>query len=116
MPWENGGLEAPAVSVAGMTFTPAVAIGTTILGLLALVAGATRDRAGKLVVGGIMICIGLVALIGRPDTRYVVLESEHGWMMAIVGAVLVAVAMLMSVGAPQRHSYESESVGVRRWS
>ena len=114
IPWDNGGLEAPAVSVAGMTFTPTVAIGTTVLGLLALIAGTTRDRAGKLFVGGLLLCVGFVALIGQPNTRYVVLENAHGWLMVIVGAVLVVAAMLMSVGATRRHELTTDAVETHR--
>jgi hypothetical protein len=112
--WDAAGFDAPAVSVAGMTSTPAMAVGTAILGFLAMVAGATRDRASKLVMGGILVCIGIVALIARPETRYVVFEDAYGWMMAIVGAVLIVAALLMSVvGSSHRHVVDSESEYVR---
>src|SRR5438477_295171 len=50
--WDQGGLDAAPVEVASMTFTPVMAIALTVLGLLAMIAGASRDRASKIVVGG----------------------------------------------------------------
>src|SRR5689334_21468933 len=51
--WGNGGFDAAAVSSAGMTFTPAVALGTFVAGLLALIAACTYDRASKLIMGAL---------------------------------------------------------------
>jgi Ca2+/Na+ antiporter len=108
--WDRGGLDAAPVEVAGMTFTPAMAIGLTVLGLLALIAGATRDRASKIVVGALLVCIAAVAFIARPDTRYVVLDNELGWLLGAVGAVLLLAALLMSTTAPARRVVSDELV------
>jgi hypothetical protein len=42
--WVDG-LSSPPSEVLGMAFTPAVAIATTVIGLIALVAGAAADKA-----------------------------------------------------------------------
>ena len=106
--WDNGGIDAAAVEVADVTFTPVVAIAMAGAGLLALIAAATRDRATKIVVGALLIAVGVVSFVTTPDTDHVVLEDAHGWLAMIVGAVLVLAALAMSWGA--RRVVESEAV------
>lgn len=101
--WDAGGLDAAAVDVGGVAFTPVVAIATGVAGLLALLAAAMNDRTSKIVVGALLVCAGIVAFFARPDdSTRVVLEDAHGWMMVIVGAVLVLVALAMSWSASRR--------------
>jgi hypothetical protein len=106
--WGNGGIDAAAVEVADVTFTPVMAIATAGAGLLALIAAATRDRATKIVVGALLIAVGVVAFVARPDSDRVILEDAHGWLAVIVGAVLVLAALAMSWGG--RRVVESEAV------
>ncbi len=106
--WDNGGIDAAAVDVADVTFTPVMAIATAGAGLLALIAAATRDRATKIVVGALLIAVGVVAFVARPDSDQVILEDAHGWLAVMVGAVLVLAALAMSWGA--RRVVESEAV------
>ena len=49
--WSGNGFDAPAVTVADIRFTPAVAVAVLAAGVIGLIAAATRDRASKLVVG-----------------------------------------------------------------
>ncbi len=91
------GFSAPLVDVAGMMFSPGVAIATAIGGLIAVLAGAATDRASKLVVGVILVCVGIaVVIVGTAAD--IALEAAHGWMSLIVGAVLAITGMLMSTG------------------
>jgi peptidoglycan/LPS O-acetylase OafA/YrhL len=90
--WTNG-LDSAAVEVAGVGFTPEVAIGTLVLGLVALAAGASSDRASKLGVGALLACIGLAILLAGDSRADWSLESAHGWMALIVGAVLLVAGL-----------------------
>lgn len=107
--WDEGGFDAAAVDVADVTFTPVVAVAMTVVGLVALLAAAARDRGSKLVVGVLLVCVGIVAFIARPDTGRVVLEDAHGSMTIVVGAVLLLAAMAMSRRATHR-IVESDAV------
>jgi len=89
------GLDSSPVEVAGLSFTPIVAIATAGLGVLALLAGAAADRTSKLVIGAFLACVGIavpVAGDGRADWD---LESGHGWLALLVGGVLVVTGLAM---------------------
>ena len=105
--WNNGFDSAPA-DVVGMLFTPAVAIATTVLGLIALAAGAAYDRTSKLVVGAILACVGLGILIAGTSRSDWDLESGHGWLSLAVGAVLVVTGLLMRRSYSMRRTVRSE--------
>src|SRR5918994_1598909 len=75
--------------IADIAFTPVVAIAVGVAGLLALLAAATRDRTSKIVVGALLVCAGIAAFIAEPDSDRVILEDAHGWLMVVVGGVLV---------------------------
>lgn len=92
--WTNG-LDSAPVDVAGMMFTPAVAIATTVLGLIALAAGAAADRASKLTAGILLACIGLGILIAGHSRTNWKLEAGHGWLALLVGGVLIVTGLLM---------------------
>ena len=104
----DGGLDAAAVQVADVTFTPIVALAATGAGFLALIAAATTGRATKIVVGALLIAAGFVAFVATPNSDRVVLEDAHGWLAVGVGAVLVLCALAMSWGS--RRVVESEAV------
>lgn len=93
--WGDG-FDAAAVEVAGMSFTPEVAVTVAAVGLVALIAAATADRASKLVMGALLICAGIVVLVTdtvtEPDWAF---DDGIGWLAIGVGATLVAVALLM---------------------
>ena len=105
--WNNG-FDSPPVEVGGLLFTPAVAVATTVLGLFALGAGAARDRASKLVVGAILGCTGLAVLIAGSSRANWDLESGHGWLALIVGAVLVVTGLLMRHSLSTRRTVRTD--------
>ena len=86
----------------------AVAIATTVLGLIALAAGAAYDRTSKLVVGAILACVGLGILIAGTSRSDWDLESGHGWLSLAVGAVLVVTGLLMRRSYSMRRTVRSE--------
>ena len=104
--WNNGFDSAP-VDVAGMLFTPAVAIATTGVGLFALAAGASADRAVKLTVGIILGCVGLGVLLAGDSRADWDLERGHGWLAVVVGAVLIVTGLLMHNSWETRRSVRS---------
>jgi uncharacterized membrane protein HdeD (DUF308 family) len=98
--WSQG-FDAFPVEVAGMPFSPLVAIVTAVAGLLALVAGAVWDRESKLVMGGVLICVGIAVFIADTASR-ADLVDRHGWMALVVGIVLVAAGLLLRPPARRR--------------
>jgi hypothetical protein len=98
--WTDGLSSAPS-DVAGMAFTPGVAIATAVIGLIALAAGASADRASKLAIGAILVCVGAAVLLAGDNRADFDLETAHGWFALIVGAVLLLAGLLM------RHEWTS---------
>ena len=86
-----------------------MAIVTTAAGVVALLAAVARSRGSKIVVGVLLLCVGIVAFIARPDSGRVVVEDAHGWMMTITGGVLLLAALAMSWRASQR-TVDSDAV------
>ncbi len=98
----TAGLDSAPVDVAGVAFTPWVAIGTLVAALVAMIAGGSADRASKVVVGAILACAGLGIVIAGSSRADLDLESAHGWIALAVGAVLVVAGLLMRTGVSVR--------------
>ena len=93
----DAGLDAVPVTVAGLSFTPAVAFATLLIGLIAVAAAVSDDRASKLGIGALLACIGIAVLLaGRARTDFD-LQAGHGWMSLVVGLALVAAGLVMRV-------------------
>jgi uncharacterized membrane protein HdeD (DUF308 family) len=97
--WSLNGFSSPAVRVAGMTFTPWIAVATVIGGLLALSAAAAPTREPKLGLGALYVCGGLAVMIAQPTIDHVTLTYRFGVMTFLVGFVLVATGALMRTGS-----------------
>jgi hypothetical protein len=97
--WANDGFDAAAVDVAGMTFTPEVAVATAAAGVVALIAAALWDITSKLVVGGLLLVTGIVILLTGSDEVNAnwTFENGQGWLAIAVGAILVVAAILMQM-------------------
>jgi hypothetical protein len=93
----NAGLDAVPVTVAGLSFTPAVAIASVLLGLIALAAGTADDRASKLGIGALLSCIGIAVLLAGTARTDLDLQAGHGWLSLAVGLVLVGVGVAVDV-------------------
>ena len=94
MDWSGYGFNAPPYPVADMTSRPWIVVGTVVLGLLALAAAVSWDRASKLFMGAIFVAVGIAIVAGNPTVENVVLTDRMGWIAIIVGAVLAVVAVL----------------------
>ncbi len=92
--WSGHGFDAPAVTVAGMAFRPWIAVGTVVLGILALAAAASWDRESKLFIGAILVAVGIAIVAANPTVEGVVLIDRMGWMAIIVGGVLALVGLV----------------------
>ncbi len=92
----GAGLDAHAVEVLGVAFTPVVAIVTTVAALVAMAAAATPERSSKLVVGAVLACVGAAIVLASDANRANVdVERAHGWLALGVGAVLVVTGLLL---------------------
>lgn len=103
--WVDGFDMASAVEVGGMTYTPAVALGTAILGLLALFAGASWDRDSKLVMGGVLLCVG-IAILSVGGSWQIGVAEGHGWLAIVVGVVQLLAGVLVRPVRPIRRVTE----------
>lgn len=100
--WGNGAFDAAAVSSAGMTFTPVVALGTLVAGLLALVAACSWDRGSKLVMGALFVIAAIVIFAAHPSSRFVEVSDDMAWMYMIVGGVLILAGVVLSFTGSRR--------------
>jgi hypothetical protein len=97
--WGDNGFDAAAVDVAGLSFTPEVAVATAAAGVIALIAAALWDITSKLVVGGLLVAAGIVILLTGSDEVDAnwAFENGQGWLAIAVGAALIVAAVLMQV-------------------
>ncbi len=93
--WSINGFSSPAVRVAGMSFTPWIAVATIVGGVLALLAAAAPSREPKVVLGVIYACGGLAIMIAQPTIDHVTVTYRFGVMTFLVGLVLVGTGLLM---------------------
>ncbi|MBI2704798.1 MAG: hypothetical protein HYX32_05855 [Actinobacteria bacterium] len=92
--WTGTGFDSPAVNVAGMSFRPWLAIGTLILGVLAMAAASSWDRESRLFIGALFVAIGVVLFVANPIVEGVVLTNRMAWMFVLVGAVVGLIGLL----------------------
>jgi hypothetical protein len=106
--WTDGFSSAP-VDVLGMAFTPAIAVATTVGGLIALAAGAAADRTSKLVVGIVLACIGGAILLAGTSRANWKLSTGHGWLALLVGTVLIVTGLAMRHFVETRRSVRTDA-------
>lgn len=105
--WGDNGFDASPVDVAGMTFTPEVAVATAVAGVIALLAAALWDVTSKLVVGALLVVAGIVILLtdGSVDGNWT-FDDGQAWLAIIVGGVLIAAALLLGMVRTARSPVE----------
>jgi len=108
--WSPLGMDAPAVTVAGMTFRPWIAIATVLLGLFSLAAAVSWDRESKLFTGALLVALGIAIVVATPTVEGVVLNSRMGWMAIIVGAVLAFVGVVCGQTWASRRVHRTNGV------
>jgi predicted membrane channel-forming protein YqfA (hemolysin III family) len=92
--WSGSGFDAPAVTVADMTFRPWIAVATVVLGIMALAAAASWDRESKIFTGAILVAVGIVIVVATPTVEAVALSSRMGWMAILVGGIIAVVGLI----------------------
>jgi hypothetical protein len=93
--WSVNGFSSPAVRVLNVTFSPWIAVGTAVAGLIGILAAASSLRGPKVVVGAVAACAGLAVMIVQPTVDHVVLGYRYGVMALVAGLVLVGTGLLM---------------------
>jgi hypothetical protein len=93
--WSAHGFDALPVKVGSMVFSPTTAVALTVIGLICILAAAVASRNAKLVVGAVLLCGGIAIVAAQPVIDGVTTDSNIGWMIGIVGAVLAVVGLLM---------------------
>ena len=91
--WDVAELDSPVAEVGDMTFTPVVAGATTLLGVLLLVAAASRNGEGRVALGAITACLGGAIVLADLENRWQVTETQ-GWVLVAVGVVFVIAGIL----------------------
>jgi len=103
------GLDAVPVEVWGLAFTPAAAIATLAIGLIALAAAVADDRASKLAIGALLACIGVAGLLAGTALADLDLEAGHAWLALALGLVLIAAGVAMDVPHDARRALEERT-------
>lgn len=99
----DAGMDAAPVDVVGIPFTPAVAIGTAVVAVVAILAAASRGRGAKLVVGAVLACVGVAILLASDAAADLDLSDGLGWLAIGVGALLLIAALVIRDRWSVRH-------------
>jgi peptidoglycan/LPS O-acetylase OafA/YrhL len=99
----DGFPDEPTTEVAGLMHTPLIGVIDIGLGALLLAGAASSSRGLSTFTAALMIAAGLVAALATEDLpSELATNSEYGWMLVVVGAVVLIVDLLVpSVG--RRH-------------
>lgn len=82
--------------VFGLMHTQIWAIGSIVLGLIALGGVGSIGRAASTFAGGLMLVVGVVVIAGRDSFDAVMAtNSAYGWTAAIVGALVLLAAIIV---------------------
>ena len=106
----DGPITEPVVSVAGMTHTPLLGILSAAAGLLLLVAAVlgteSSSRGTATFLGSLLAIAGIVAIATPDSFPSLALEADYGWLMLIVGAVIVLANLLLPTITSHRVDHE----------
>ena len=91
----SGSFTQPHVSVGGFDHTPLFALIELTFGLLVVVAGATRGKAGLAFLGGLAMVFGFITLIEpTPFHDALGVHANTSWLYIVVGLVLLLTGLL----------------------
>jgi uncharacterized membrane protein len=99
----------PVVDVLGLSHTAALGFVEVAIGVLLLICAASTWRAGA-VFFGLLLVIGGAVTVAEPEslTDTFAVESAHGWVAIVTGAVVVAASLFVpravSTSARAQHS------------
>ncbi|MDO8388962.1 MAG: hypothetical protein Q7V57_00610 [Actinomycetota bacterium] len=92
----DGTMSAPVVEVLGFTHTTTLGIIEVILGIALLASGASRSRSSEIFFGTVLGVVGFVGAVQNESfTKNLALESSMAWIIAIVGAAVVAATLML---------------------
>jgi len=99
----------PVTSVAGFTQTPLLGVIDVGVGLLLLVGAADFTRGVSIFTGGLMLVAGVLA---AADTERLPVSvrsnSSYGWLLVIVGGVVLLAALVLPVAGSHRRVIRSD--------
>jgi hypothetical protein len=98
-------LDEPMSEVMDMTFTPILAIGTIVLGLLLILVAATRAGTAEMVLGAILAAVGVAILAVEDVQASWNVQDRHGVLALGIGAVFVLAGLITDRGFHVRRSY-----------
>lgn len=99
----------PVATVAGFKQTPLLGVIDLVFGLLLLAGAGSRDRGVSTFTGGLMLVGGVIVAIRTtqmPDA--LVANAGYGWFVAIVGALVLIVALVMPSTVARRRVVRSD--------
>jgi hypothetical protein len=100
----------PVTEVAGFTQTPLLGVLDVVAGLLLLAGAADWDRSVSVFTGGLMLVGGIIIGVeGDKLPAAVRANSGYGWVVALVGAVVLIVALAMPAAYSRRRVVRSDS-------
>ena len=98
-------LDEPLSSVMRMTFTPIMAIGTIVIGLVLILLAALRAGRGEIVVGTMLAAVG-IAIVAVDDVQASWnVGDRHGYLALGVGLVFILAGLITDHGTHLRRSY-----------
>lgn len=105
----DGFPDQPLASIAGFTQTPLLGVIDVVFGLLLLAGAGTRDRSVATFTGGLMLVAGIIVAIRTtemPDA--LVANAGYGWMVAIVGGLVLLAALILPKTVARRRVVRSD--------
>jgi peptidoglycan/LPS O-acetylase OafA/YrhL len=101
----------PLASVAGFTQTPLLGVIDLVFGLLLLAGAGSRDRGVSTFTGGLMLVGGVIVAIRTTQMpKALIANAGYGWMVAIVGVVMLVVALVMPRTVARQRVVRSDQV------
>ena len=92
----GGTLRLPVVEVLGFTHTAVLGLTETAIGLMLLIAGASRSRSGALFFGIVLAIAGFIGAVQIDSLKnWWALEKSFAWLVAIAGLAVALAALLV---------------------
>jgi hypothetical protein len=99
----------PVTTVAGFTQTPLLGVIDLALGLLLLAGAADLDRSIGIFTGGLMVVGGILMAVDSERMPVSVRSnSGYGWLLVLVGAVVLFAALVLPTAASHRRVIRSD--------
>jgi hypothetical protein len=92
----DGPMSDPVVDVLGLQHTATLGLIEAGIGILLIVSAASLSRPGAVFLGLVLV-IGGAVVVAEPESlvEQLAVESAHGWLAIVAGAIVVAVSLLV---------------------